>query len=185
MRTRTKLGLGVGAAVLLAAGAALFLLRPAPGFYRVSYDAIRLGMTLAEVERLVPTDQPPRLDESQYARSVAGCDWEGIVGGEVRSVHLAGTRTLKGNAAFEGAFFMSNHGRHLQGDPEMKQPVVFNIFRGDQPAVPGRAWDGPTDSLFVIFDADGRVIERAYIDIRAEPHWARKLRDAVGGLLPF
>ena len=185
MSRRGRIILGIGAAVLLVAGAATYLLWPEPGLYRRSYDATRLGMSVEEVERLVPGGQPDAVDLSRFARSVSGCDWEGVVGGEVRSVHLAGEPLLKGNPAFDGSLFFSNHGTDLQGDPGTTQPLVFGIWQDGRRVATGRGWDGPTESFVVLFDPDGRLIERAYIAVRLERHWVRDLRIALGRLSPF
>jgi hypothetical protein len=142
-------------------------------------------MPADEVARVVPDVPPGHPDLAHVARSVAACEWEGVVDGEVRQVHVAGRPVLKGNPAFEGSLFLGNRGRLIEGDPDKTQPVGFGIWRNGKRVATGRAWDGPTDSLIVLFDPDGRVVERAYITIRVESRWVHEIREAVSGFLPF
>jgi hypothetical protein len=182
MSRRRRVLLGLGVAAVLVAAAFAYLLWSESGFYRASFDAIRLGMPIEQVERIVPTGRPADPDLDRYARSVAAHDWEGTVDGQVRRVHLAGQVMLKGNPALRGSLIQE---AQLKEEPGMGYPVVFGLWQGGKRVATGRAWEGPTDSLIVVFDSDGKVVERTYVTIRLEPHWFRQVREAVGPLWPL
>src|SRR5206468_708549 len=73
----------------------------------------------------------------------------------------------------------------FRGGPGARPPARFGLWRDGQLVATGQTWDGPTDTLIVLFDPDGRVIERAYLHVRVERHWVRELRAAIGPLCPF
>jgi hypothetical protein len=182
MSRRKRVLLGLGGATVFVAAAFAYLFWPEPGFYRASFDAIRLGMTVEEVGRIVPAGRPAEPDLPRYARSVAAHDWEGTVDGQVRRVHLAGQIMLKGNPALRGSLSQEAQFRE---EPGMGYPVAFGLWQDGKRVATGRAWEGPTDSLIVVFDNNGKVVERTYVTIRLEPHWFRQVREAVGPLWPF
>jgi hypothetical protein len=178
MKSKKKaiLGIAFGLLVLLLIAAYVVWSDRPP--YEAAYRAIEMGMTEAEVERLVARP-PANVDPERRQGAVLAIEWEGVRG--------------RGHAPYpaEGSPY----------DPTLKESMIHNqdgfYAWGHAPGtgiVVSEAGTGKLvakgkhyaydlrDELFVLYDpTDGRVIEKVHLTFQVESPWLRRIKN----WLPF
>jgi hypothetical protein len=191
-RRKARVMLGLSAVAVATAALLGYLLRDSP--HRAVFRQLRLTQSEAAVADLVkhlPAD-------TESDAPLAWLEWQGAHAGEridvrvsrdtvsadpvLRRSLLVGTQ-LMGNAA--PATRRRDIARHYF-DPAhcVLDPGTFADPTG-RTVARQRTWRANRDAVAVIFDADGRVIERAYVTFGDEPSWMRWARETLGPLSPW
>jgi hypothetical protein len=176
-RRRRLLAVSVAGLLVLGVGALWLFVGARPSPYNGAYGKIRLGMTRAEVDALLP--EPNAFDQARASGPVLWFDWEGMVNGKPRRVQTGDADAVPADAFFVSAI---RHSIRDEGDNGL---AILDRQTGDTLARL-EFWVSRDDSLTitVIFDPGGRVIEKAYQQM-AFKTTLQELRERLRGVWPF
>jgi hypothetical protein len=177
-RRRRLLAVSVAGLLVLGAGALWLFVGARPSPYNGAYGKIRLGMTRAEVDALLP--EPNAFDQARASGHVRWFDWEGMVNGEPRRVQTGDADGVPADAFFRSANRLP---RRNDGD----NLVAILDRQTGKTLARQKKWVSRADDLMItiVFDPDGRVIEKTYFQMAFESRPLDELRERLKWLWPF
>ena len=183
---RVLIAAAVLTATLVVAGVALIALWPGPpAVFGEAYDQVTIGMTRQEVEAIVP---PHRDDLFEAAiGDVASIRWEGRLEEGVRRLHVHSEQALDADPVASRARFMRWPEQDANTDAmglTVYVDKVTNKLLGTE-----QAWIAGREELIVLFDADGRVVEKMHMVYRVRSLWTvgalEFIEDVLDRVWPF
>jgi hypothetical protein len=151
----------IAAAVILVAvaGAAWWATRPTA--FAAVYDRVAIGMTIDEVERLIPCPES-EIDPE-------GLDWvlrwEGQIGGEYQRVSADRSTGLEDGIYTRSLAYRILLCNKMTVGPEARLSHWWDSETGECFARSRQCYSGP-DRLRIVFDVQGRVAEKEHLQVR-------------------